>query len=88
MLAVVVGAGAQQFVPKGAPPEARPDSCALGKVSATDLESLRGMILELLAKQEAARESFLKAEANLPQDCVRVRAIFYLQALPRARGAG
>ena len=102
-LAVIGTAGAPQNVPRhppagtqivpkdpGAPsaPGARADNCSLEPISTADLDALRGVILELLAKHEAARGAFIRAEAKLPQDCMRARAIFYLRSLPLAKAAG
>ena len=63
------------------------DNCALA-VSAKELDALRDVILGLLAKSPSKRDEFLKAEADVPADCARQKAVFYMRSLVLARGKG
>ncbi len=63
------------------------DNCSLG-ISAAELQALRETILGLLAKFPSERDSFIKAEAGVPADCTRQKAIFYMRSLVVARNRG
>jgi hypothetical protein len=64
------------------------DNCSLAPISAKELEAVRGVILGFLEKREKARDDFVKAEAIVPQDCLRARAVFYLRVLAVVKSLG
>lgn len=68
---------------------ARPaeNPCALA-IGSTELDALREVILGLLAKSASRRDEFLKAEADVPSDCTRQKAVFYMRSLVVARNRG
>jgi hypothetical protein len=80
-----------QRIPGSAPPAPKPageDRCSLLQVGDPELRSLRSVILEQLANDERAQAEFLKAEAKVPADCIRVKAVFYLRVLAKVRKPG
>ena len=95
-------AGAQQNVPRvpppmvsapakvpadGVPAPSPESTCALA-IGATELDALREVILGLLAKSPSRRDEFLKAEADVPAECMRQKAVFYMRSLVVARNRG
>jgi hypothetical protein len=71
----------------GTQPGVGADSCALGKVAASDVDSLR-VIIENLLKGSSALQEFLKSEKRLDASCLRVRAEFYIRVIGRIHAAG
>ena len=62
--------------------------CALSGVRNSDIEALRGAVLDLLASNAAAKNDFLKSEKGVPGTCDRKRAEFYLRVLGRIKSPG
>ena len=82
----------RQDVPRGrgwpsAGAEATENPCALD-ISATELQALREVILDALASDPAERNAFLEADARVPEDCTRQKALFYMRSLAVARSRG
>jgi hypothetical protein len=77
----------QQVPPDRVPAQPAENLCALA-IGAAELDALREVILGLLAKSPSRRDEFLKAEADVPADCARQKAIFYMRSLVVARNRG
>jgi hypothetical protein len=82
---------AEQKVPSPTPPGSaatEEDKCSLPSVTTKDLQTLRSVILDQLASRAADRDDFLKGDAKLPADCIRLKAIYYIRSLARAKNPG